>query len=129
MPLLYETYAATDLITVEVEPYLYLVKVNSEPPGIPFKVNGVELETPAEFGASKESYTLVFPPTFEGHDFQHWEDDSTEPTRTIFVDKDLNLLATYKKPWYKEPWVIPAAVIGITLTIIGLAALKKRKKD
>jgi len=132
VPLLYENvFGVSPEVSVVAEPYLYKVVVESEPLGVPFRVDGIEFVTPTEFQATKESYTLYFPPTFEDIPFKHWEDGSTEPVRTITVDKDLTLVATYKRPWYKEPWVIGLGIVGgaCILTIVLSKAFPPKAKS
>ena len=134
MPILYEPLSfapgrvkdTSAVIIIKLLPTIYNVVVKSEPSGVPFRVNGIELVTPTELGATEESYTLYFPPTFEGIPFKHWEDGSTEPVRTIHVDRDLTLTATYKLPWYKQPWAIGLGIIGGACGLLILLHKAKR---
>jgi len=120
---LFEHHSETRIITVTLLlPEYVIVTVDSDPTEIPFKMNGVELTTPAEVKATPGSYTFVFPKTFQGLNFVEWEDKSTDPTRKVDLKADIELFASYKKKVNILPWV--GAVV--VLELLPLAFTKRR---
>jgi len=79
----------------------HTLTINSEPNEITFYMNGIVKATPLSELTEAKAYTLKFPKNVEINDvwygFDHWEDGSTNPERTIDLASDLELTATYKQ--------------------------------
>lgn len=76
------------------------ITVASEPSEIEFAFNGERYTTPYSELREDRVYTVKFPFRFQRngtwYGFDHWEDGSTNPERTITLASDMNLTAHYK---------------------------------
>jgi len=80
----------------------YLLQVSSEPPGIQFSLQGVisgTFTTPWSDSLNEGPYTITMPSSVIvggiNYNFQHWEDGSTNRIRSITLDRNMLLTATY----------------------------------
>jgi len=104
----------------------YRLTIRSEPfKGVPVTINTLEVGvTDVEVEVSPGTYTVTMPDTWEDVPFSHWEDESTNPVRTIDVTEDMEIIAYYEKPPW--PWYYYALLIcGIAL--IAYALVKRRR--
>lgn len=92
-------------ISVNRELFTYILTVKSEPiQHIPFSIDETANSTPWSQTLPAVNYTITMPATYTdpstglNYTFQEWEDGSTSPVRTIKLDRDLILIATYTPP-------------------------------
>jgi len=62
--------------------------------------------------------------------FSHWEDGSTNPTRTIGITTDTSITATYELAPIPPPSPLPSWVwaLVVAIPVIGVVAYYLRKK-
>ncbi len=90
-------------ITATYELENYALSVNSEPvAGINFTVNGAPYATNWTDVLTQGNYTVVMPSTWttsqgDVYNFSRWEDTSTNPSRTITLNSDVTITATYEQ--------------------------------
>jgi len=85
-------------------PPTHLLTITSSPiSGVNFTVNGMTATTPYSATHGEGVYTIAFPhewtdpPTGRRYIFSHWENGSTNPTRTINLVSDMGLTAYYEE--------------------------------
>jgi hypothetical protein len=92
-------YSSGDSLTITWSYSSYLLTLNSYPRQIGFGINGSSQTTPYYATLISAFYTIIFPSSFIRSrltwTFLHWEDNSTNPSRTINLQKGTNLIATY----------------------------------
>jgi hypothetical protein len=103
-------------------PAYYTLTVNSTPiTGVTFIINGAEKTTPYTETLTQGTYTISMPKEVivEGqiYYFSQWEDGSTSPERTINLNSDLTLTATYKLLLKHILTVDSTPIKGIPFTI------------
>ena len=108
----------------EYAPVTHKLTVNSDPiTGVEFTIDGVAHVTPWTGDLAEGSYTVVMPTTWttttgDVYNFDHWEDMSTEPTRTISLTADVTITAYYVlAPKYWTLTVNSEPISGIEFTI------------
>jgi len=73
--------------------------VKSEPIDVEFKIDGFSAKTPYSSELEEGTYTISMPSTImvngRTFNFDHWENGSTSPTRTINLTSDMTLTAHY----------------------------------
>ncbi|MFX1535952.1 MAG: cohesin domain-containing protein [Promethearchaeota archaeon] len=83
----------------EINGVYWTLTVNSNPSGIDFTVDGVPHTTDWSDSLVEGDYTVVMPPTWtdgaDVYNFDHWEDASTNPSRTIILNADTTVTAYY----------------------------------
>jgi hypothetical protein len=89
--------------------------INSEPAGISFKVDIINGVTPWSEEIAEGVRTLTMPSRFHTetaiYAFDHWEDGSTNPTRTINLTADMTVAAYYVE--------VPAHILTVKTTPIS----------
>lgn len=84
---------------------------------ITFTLNGSDKTTPFEQEMPSGAYTIVMPSSIQINNdiysFSQWEDNSTNPSRTLSLTRDLTVTATYVKTAIIDP------LTGITIPIIA----------
>lgn len=109
----------------------YNVTINSSPSGKNVKIDGTSGNTPVSWSVSPATYTITL---LDTNGFDHWEDSSTNPIRTITVSSDLRLTATYiggGDGGIIVDW--GSIIVGVTILGVGGVALayflrRKRRK-
>jgi hypothetical protein len=85
---------------VEIPPEQWTLQVNSDPiNSIEFAVNGASHVTPWSGLLDENSHTIVMPSAWmldgDIYSFDHWEDSSTNPTRTVNLISDTTVTAHF----------------------------------
>jgi len=90
----------TTAVNFALEPVTHTLEVISDPTGIDFIVDDTSHTTPWLDSLPERTHTIVMPPTWGIYDFDHWENSSTNPTRTVSLNADKIVTAYYvKRQW------------------------------
>jgi len=100
----------TTTVDFALEPVTHTLTVDSSPiSGVNFTVDDMVHTTPWSESLMQGSYTIEMPSTWtvgaDEYVFAHWEDDSTEPTRTISLTEDTTITATYELYVPPSGWI------------------------
>ena len=106
----------------EYAPVTHKLTVNSDPiADVEFTIDGVTHTTPWTGDLAEGSYTIEMPSTWGVYNFYHWEDMSTNPTRTISLTADVTVTAYYVlAPKYWTLTVNSDAMDGVEFTVDGV---------
>lgn len=107
---------------VEYTPLTYTLNVNSSPiSGIEFTLDGLTRTTPFSGDLEPATYTITMPPTVTvdttKYGFDHWEDGTIDPTRTITLDSDITLTAYYVTPVEHTLTLESKPVTGVSMMV------------
>jgi len=95
----------------------YLTVDSTPVKGIPFVIDNKQYATPTTLQLPPGTYTIAMPKTHTDPEtgvtyaFDHWEDGSTNPTRTINLTADTTITATYTPP--PETAILTGTVKGV----------------
>lgn len=64
----------------------------------------LEFFTPWSGELKRGTYQVVMPSTYEGYTFEKWEDNSTNPTRTITITQNMAITAYYTLGLILKKW-------------------------
>lgn len=116
-------------------PRHWTLTVNSDPiTGVEFTLDGVPQITPYSASLIEGSHTITMPSSWiideDVYNFDHWEDGSTNPTRTISLTEDTTITATYELYVPPTGWIdgyvtddtTEVALVGATVTADGVSA-------
>lgn len=96
-----------------VPPPKFKLLIESSPSGKNFVIEGTGGLTPTEYQVTEGTYTV----SMEPDGFKKWEDGSTNPVRSIYVNKDTAIKADYEgaPPPPPDEWLPYAIGFGILL--------------
>lgn len=101
----------------------FALAVTSTPVNVAFTINLQPLQTPYNQALIQGNYTVTMPTAVGNYRFKHWEDGSTNPTRTINLAVDTSLVATYEvyvPPTVNHNLVVTSTPIsGFPFTVDG----------
>lgn len=88
-------------------------------------------KTPVEFEVSTGLYEITVPATFDKATFVKWEDESTDPIRTIDITYPVDLIAYYKVPPPPARKLLPVVgvIAGGMAALIGATVLAKKRRS
>lgn len=96
------TVFVDDLVVSATQPPTpsYLLSIDTTPvTGVSFSLDGLEKTTPYSADLDVGSYTIIMPSSVSSggitYTFSKWNDDSTNPQKTITLTSDASLTATY----------------------------------
>jgi len=90
---------ASDIFSYVTTPPIYTLRIESSPSGITFTLNGASKRTPYFEELPQGTYQIIMPPialvysTY--YQFDRWSDGATTNSRTIYLDRNINLTAYY----------------------------------
>jgi len=107
--------------------------------GVNFTINRKTQTTPYSATLQGGNYTIIMPlsitdpATGKRYEFSVWEDSSTNRSRTIMLDKNMNLTAYYKEAvegWFIPEWfyLIFPWLLLLLIIIIAIILYRRRQK-
>lgn len=119
---------ASQEILVLKAPLLRVIIKSHPIHGVPVRVGALEFLTPVyELSVTaKSEITISVPDVYEERSFVQWEDGSTDPTRLITVNEEMELTAYYElkglEKLLKYKWHI---LIGTVVILGALTSLSR----
>jgi hypothetical protein len=116
------------VVEVKPLPLTYLLNITSSPiSNVNFTINGTPARTPYSATHIEGVYTIDFPHEWTDFDtgrlyiFSHWEDNSTNRTRIIYLVSDMILTAYYEEAVSTYTLSITSdPILGVHFTIDGV---------
>jgi len=128
-PAIYSDTRITAMYTTGIK---HTLNVTSNPVATSFTVDELDYTTPWSDSLTKGTHTISVPSAFivddKRYDFRNWEDDSTNPTRTVNLVSGMNITAYYEETTIPEfPTLIAwLTVVGFATVVVVLGARNLR---
>ena len=131
-PAIYQDMRITAIYSTSVK---HTLSINGSPTSTPFTVDELDYTTPWSDQLTEGTHTISVPSTFtdreKRYDFRKWEDDSTNPNRTVNLLNNMDIIAYYDVTIVPEfPTLIAwLAVVGVATLTIVLNVRKLRERS